>query len=173
VPVGGAAVDINADAYFRASAERMRQARLMYAHQKDGPNYALAMYLSGLAVECMLRAFRWAKEPTFEGRHDLLELFKASGLLQVHEERMVKKGASPEAAAEYALRLRAAMNTTVALWSNTFRFAPDDRVRARLKEMGHYHGVKGDVLKAKAKQLVEAAQFVVDRGVVLWNSKKR
>ncbi len=40
------------------------------------------MYCGGLAVECILRAFRWRKDPSFEGRHDLEELFEASGLLR-------------------------------------------------------------------------------------------
>ena len=44
--------------YFRAGTERMRQA--LTIHQ-SGEGYALAMYCGGLAVECILRAFRWNK----------------------------------------------------------------------------------------------------------------
>ncbi|MGH7192990.1 MAG: hypothetical protein ACREJM_05565 [Candidatus Saccharimonadales bacterium] len=56
--------------------ERMTQARRIY---RDQAAYALAMYCGGLAVESMLRAFRWAEDPSFEGRHDLSELLKQAG----------------------------------------------------------------------------------------------
>ena len=49
-------------------------------------SFALSMYTAGLAVECLLRAFRWKKDKSFEGRHDLEDLLKASGLLRIGEE---------------------------------------------------------------------------------------
>jgi hypothetical protein len=57
--------------YYRAAMERMRQAHRLF---KASDSYALAMYCGGLAVECILRAFRWDKDRSFEGRHDLQEL---------------------------------------------------------------------------------------------------
>jgi hypothetical protein len=48
-------MQFNAEHYFHASIERMRQARYLY---RAGDAYALSMYASGLAVECILRAFR-------------------------------------------------------------------------------------------------------------------
>src|SRR5437870_2158697 len=93
--------------YFRAGNERMRQARTIY---QAGGSYALAMYCGGLAVECLLRAFRWEKDQSFEGRHDLADLLKASALLRIHEESLRRKGISEDEVFEYVLRLRAAMN---------------------------------------------------------------
>jgi HEPN domain-containing protein len=78
-------MNFSSDEYFRAATERMRQARDIY-HDKLG--YALAMYCAGLAVECLLRAFRWRKDRSFEGRHDLEDLLKASELLQTSEDQM-------------------------------------------------------------------------------------
>jgi HEPN domain-containing protein len=75
-----------AEEYYRAAVERMRQARAIH---NSGANYALAMYVSGLAVECMLRAFRWRKDRSFEGRHDLEDLLKSSKLLTISDERVV------------------------------------------------------------------------------------
>jgi hypothetical protein len=49
-------MDFRAEDYYRAGLERMRQARTVY---HEGESFALAMYSGGLAVECMLRAFRW------------------------------------------------------------------------------------------------------------------
>jgi HEPN domain-containing protein len=48
-------MQFNAQEYYQVGLERMVQARRLYG---DEGNYALAMYCSGLAVECLLRAFR-------------------------------------------------------------------------------------------------------------------
>ena len=57
-------MQFRAEQYYRASLERMKQAHKIY---KDGEAFALAMYCGGLAVESLLRAFRWSKETGFEG----------------------------------------------------------------------------------------------------------
>ncbi len=54
---------VGTEAYYQAGVERMRQARELH---RAGGNYALAMYTGGLSVECMLRAFRWGKDSSFE-----------------------------------------------------------------------------------------------------------
>lgn len=61
--------------YYHAGLERLRQAESLYS---EGKAYALAMYCSGLAVECLLRAFLWKVDKRFDGRHDLNVLLKAS-----------------------------------------------------------------------------------------------
>src|SRR6266496_2439793 len=116
-----------ADEYFRAATERMRQARTMY---NDGKSYSLAMYCAGLSVECILRAFRWERDQSFDGRHDLENLLKASALLRMKEERMQSRGISDESISDYGRRIRAAMNDVVALWRNELRFASESSLRA-------------------------------------------
>jgi len=76
-------MQFRAEQYYRASLERMDQAWKIYQY---GMAYALAMYCGGLAVECLLRAFRWTQDPSFEGRHDLSELLRSSRLLRIDEE---------------------------------------------------------------------------------------
>jgi HEPN domain-containing protein len=105
-------MQFRAEEYFRAGTERMRQARLIHS---AGESYALAMYCAGLAVECILRAFRWEKDQSFEGRHDLDNLLRTSRLLDIHEELMRKRGVPETDIVEYSLRLRAAMNEVVTL----------------------------------------------------------
>lgn len=156
--------------YFRAGTERMRQARTL--HQAGG-SYALAMYCGGLAVECVLRAFRWKKDKSFEGRHDLQDLLKASALLRLNEEHMREKGISDEEILDYALDLRAAMNEVVALWHNNLRYASEASLRAFLHRIERLQGIKGDALKKNSLDLLQAAQTVVDRGVALWTSRKK
>lgn len=159
-----------ADEYFRASVERMRQARQI---QTSGESYALGMYCAGLAVECMLRAFRWSKDASFEGRHDLKDLLKASNLLRLDEEHMRRQKVPDDAIAEYSMRLRAAMNEVVALWHNNLRFASEAALRAHLRKIDRLHAIRGNPLKKNAADLLNAAQTVIDRGVALWTSKKK
>lgn len=156
--------------YFRAGAERMRRARMIHG---AGENYALAMYCGGLAVECILRAFRWRKDRSFEGRHDLEDLLKASALLRINEDYMRRRGVSEDEILDYVLSLRAAMNEVLALWHNNLRFASETSLRAFLHRIGRLQGIKGNPLKRSALDLLNAAQKVVDRGVALWTSRKK
>jgi hypothetical protein len=57
--LGGNRMQFRAEQYFQASLERMEQALRIY---RDGKSFALAMYCGGLAVECLLRAFRWTED---------------------------------------------------------------------------------------------------------------
>ena len=163
-------MDFDANDYYRAALERMRQARLLY---QSGDSFAMAMYVAGLAVECILRAFRWRKDATFDGRHDLLRLFKESGILRLDEELLESKGVDPIQLRTTVVAFRAAMNTVVLLWANDYRFASERQLRGRLINMGLHEGKKGDPLKANALSLLNAAQKIVDEGVVLWTSKKK
>jgi hypothetical protein len=131
------------------------------------------MYASGLAVECLLRAFRWHKDRSFEGRHDLEDLLKSSELLTINDERSRHKDSSEEEKRHSSMALRASMSEVVALWHNNLRFAPETTLRAFLRTKGRVHGVKGNPLKKNSADLLNAAQMVVDRRVVLWISKKK
>jgi hypothetical protein len=165
-------MDIRADHYYQASLERMRQARLAYADAQQR-SYALAIYLGGLAVECMLRAFRWRKDPVFEGRHFLPKLFADSGLLLLNEDRMQTRGVSIEMIARQSLEFKSAMNTVVAVWHNNLRYASETRVRAHLVQIGRRLSARGDMMKANALDVIQAAQKIVDRGTALWTLRKK
>ncbi len=156
--------------YFRASTERMQQARMIH---RAGGDSALAIYCGGLAVECLLRAFRWEKDRTFEGRHDLDDLLKASALLRINEEQMRRKGVSEDRIRESSKALRKAMNEVVTLWHNNLRFASEASLRAHLNRIGRLQGIRGDALKKNSSDLLEAAQTIISRGVALWTSKKK
>jgi HEPN domain-containing protein len=163
-------MQFTADQYYRVSLERMNQARRLY---QEGTAYSLTMYCGGLAVESLLRAFRWTKDTTFEGRHDLSDLLKASRLLRIDDEYMRRKGASEEAIHRSGVRLRGAMNEVIILWHNNLRFACEASLKAFLNKLGRLQGVRGDPLKKNALDLLDAAQTVMDRGVTLWTSKTK
>lgn len=163
-------MQFRAEQYYRASLERMTQARRIY---QDGDAFSLAMYCGGLAVESLLRAFRWTEDTSFEGRHDLSDLMKASGLLRIDDEHMRRKGSSEDAIRNSGVKLRSAMNEVISLWHNNLRFASEASLRAFLNNIGRLRGVKGDPLKKNAMDLLNAAQTVVNRGVTLWTSKTK
>ncbi len=151
--------------YYQASLERMQQARNIHL---SGNQYALAMYCAGLAVESMLRAFRWVEDSTFEGRHDLNDLLKASGLLKVDDEFMRRQGYDDENILTWSRRLRGAMNDVVILWHNNLRFASERSLKAHLNRLDRLQGIRGNPLKKNSQDLIDAATLIVDRGAVLW-----
>ena len=163
-------MQFKAEQYYQASLERMKQAHRIY---QDGAAFALTMYCAGLAVEALLRAFRWTEDPSFEGRHDLSDLLKGSGLLRIDDEYMRRKGASEDAIRTAGLKLRGAMNEVITLWHNNLRFASEASLRAFLNQIGRVRGIKGNPLKKNALDLLNAAQTVVNRGVTLWTSKRK
>jgi HEPN domain-containing protein len=151
--------------YYGAALERIKQAQYLY---REGSSYALAMYAAGVAVECMLRAFRARESAEFESRHDLLSLFVESGMLKVAQERLQAKEWSNEAIAGHVKTLRTAVNGVYVLWHNNYRYASEQRLLAHLKRIKLYRGVKGDLLKAKALQLLNAASLFIGKGVLQW-----
>ena len=163
-------MQFRAEDYYKAGLERMRQARIAY---QEGRSFALAMYCGGLAVECLLRAFRWKEDQTFEGRHDLTELLKASRLLRIDDDYLRQKNVSEEVIRDAGLKLRAAMNEVTILWHNNLRFASEARLRTFLHRIDRLRGVKGDAVKKNAFDLIDAAETVITRGMVLWKSKTR
>jgi hypothetical protein len=64
--------------------------------------------------------------------------------------------------------LWSSVNDVFILWRNNFRFASEARLVAHLKKMKLYQGAKGDLLKAKAYDLLKAAQAFIDKGVLQW-----
>lgn len=162
-------MDFSADHYGRAALERMSQAHHLY--REGAGNYALAMYAAGLAVECMLRAFILRRGKTeFESRHDVLLLAKESGMLNVDYDQLKAKGLTDKQIEEHESTLRGSINDVCTLWRNNYRFASEARLLAHLKKMKLYVGVKGDPLKANALRLLDAAQQVIDKGVLQWHS---
>jgi hypothetical protein len=126
------------------------------------------MYVAGLGVECMLRAYMVKRKREFESRHNLLLLFKESGILEVDEDRLKAKGLSVEQIEHHRKALWSSVNDVVILWQYNFRFASEARLLAYLKKLKLYKGTKGNLPKAKAYDLLKAAQRFIDKGVLQW-----
>src|SRR5262245_11595824 len=91
--------------YFQTATQRMRQAHLLF---QDGASYALAIYVGGVAVECMLRAFKGRRDRVFDERHDLLNLLRSSGMLTLDRYKLLKKGWTEDEINAHLRQLRAA-----------------------------------------------------------------
>jgi HEPN domain len=139
--------------YRLTALQRIGEARRL----KELERYALAMYVSGVAAECMLRAFLPA-DAWFDDRHDLVELFRAC---------------AGERLGEHAReRLSGPIQTIHLLWLNSFRFAHDQMVRARARRIGYGPRPKrgADLLKLHCIQLFNACTEVVTVGEQRWRS---
>jgi hypothetical protein len=156
--------------YYKASLERIRQAWQLY---REEASYALAMYVAGVSVECMLRAFKMRKDPSHDEKHDLRRLFRASGMLQVEPEVLISRGLSQDEANAYFREIQAALNEIHSLWANDYRYVSEDRLRAHLKYSKLDRGLRGDFLKANARKPLNSAQTFADKGVIQWISSRK
>jgi len=158
--------------YYNVSLERMRQAWNLY-DDPDHESYALAMYVAGVSVECMLRAFKIFKDPTFDEKHVLLRLFKASGMLEFDPEKLKDCGYSNMEVERYFRELQSAAMEVNRSWSNDLRFASEERLRVHLKTQQLDRKIKGDFLKKRTLGLLEGSRAIIDKGVLQWRLLKR
>jgi len=130
----------NAVQYREAAVSRIEVARRLHS---DG-SYSEAIYLAGVAVECLLRSFMLQVDPQFEGRHDLRDLYKKAQLAELIHEKDRKKAA-------------AWLGDVWARWKNNYRYASDDRLRSEFHSLGYDRGVRGDFLKENSRIVVDSA----------------
>ncbi|MEK7729960.1 MAG: hypothetical protein AAB354_16245 [candidate division KSB1 bacterium] len=140
------------EVYYKAAVERIQEA----LHLHTNGYYVVAMYLSGLAVECLLRAYRLLEDSTFDERHDLWLLWKSTLLANPHSEF-------------YDKRIDSAMSTVKLLWRNDYRFKSIDSMRKFFKETRRAHGIKGDALKYNSQRLFDAAAEIIRIGTQKWH----
>jgi hypothetical protein len=127
------------------------------------------MYTAGVAVECLLRAFKLLRTAEFDERHDLLALFAHSRIQELND-RLVEKQRSSRRAARSPQDISAWMSDVYNLWANDYRYASESRLRSELTSRRNIHGIKGDVLKAGACRLLNSAETLIERGALIWTS---
>ena len=144
-------MSFTAEIYLAAAQERAPEAKRLY----DLRRYVLAHYVAGVAVECLLRAYRFRRNPEFDSRHDLYNLYFASGLQAVLKP-------------EESYKAYAALVVTSFRWANDFRYRSEPDLRRHLKRIGADRGIKGDFVKENARRIVQAASALVTIGVTAW-----
>jgi hypothetical protein len=159
-------VEFSPEHYFQTASQRIRQAQRLY---EEGSSFALAIYVGGVAVECMLRAFKGRRDPVFDERHDLLRLFVASGMLRIDRDKLLARGWPHAKIDEHLQTLRVAANEIFRLWANNYRFVSEERLRSHLKQITGYKRIKGDYLKEQARRFLSSARTFIDKGAVQWH----
>lgn len=120
-------------------------------------DYLACHYLCGLAVECMLRAYRWKIDVSWDGRHVLPRLYKESRFDALVTERERSKMAE-------------SFSIVASRWSNNHRFASPAKLAKFLNEIGATHNVKGDKLKEHRSDIYDAAEYIVGLGKIKWKN---
>ncbi len=141
--------------YKIASMERINTARKLYA-QKE---YVLAIYIAGVAVECLLKAYLRRKTPHFKSKHDLPNLLKESGLMDFIRPTDHKE-------------LSACFGEVWSRWKNNYRYASSERLTSEYKRLKLYNKkVKGYLLKANSSTITNNALSIISKRVARWDSK--
>lgn len=99
--------------YYEAAHERLSQAELLFdvspegVKDRRGDRYVVVVYLAGVAVECMLRAYRLKESKQFDSRHQLAELFVESKLDARLEACLNNQGVEPRIVEDQLTKLKA------------------------------------------------------------------
>ena len=143
-----------ADSYLEAAQEQAEVARTLHQEQ----HFAAAHYWSGVAVECLLRAYRVRINPEFSSRHDL------AGLVQsAHFYDFVPP--------QYAEATAANLQAVCARWNNAYRYCSSRAVGEELGRRNLDANVALDQqLEHSSGVIVSAAINLVELGVRRWNS---
>jgi HEPN domain-containing protein len=138
-----------AEDYREAASERLREAALA----QSSAAYVSAHINSGLAIECMLRAYKLLSSPEFEARHDLSDL--AAELLR-------------QIPARRRLSVKAAIAEAASLWMNNHRYCSSRKLRSYFNTIKQY-GKERDMLRANGDRMIRLARIVVESGEAKWN----
>jgi HEPN domain-containing protein len=140
-----------AEKYYKASLERIEEARLLHAHGR----YVFSIYTSGLAAECMIRAFRILRDSSFDERHDLWRLWKNTSLAYITNKKFKEQ-------------MYAGIAEISNLWKNNYRFLPENDLRAFFKKRKLDRGIKGDFLKFHSNSIYQSSRTIIQLGGLQW-----
>jgi HEPN domain-containing protein len=142
--------------YFEAANERFQQASAAL----EKKNFGLALTLVGVAVECVLRAYRPQGAP-FNSRHDLMELAGEADFFPAKDQDLQEA-------------LTSALTELRLVWRNSHRYKSETKLQTFLKSLRRYpdnqtRGPKG-ALKVAAGNAIANAKLIIGYGVKRWDS---
>ena len=142
------------ETYRTAAREHLARAQ----DQFDNDSYYLTHYLSGLAVECHLRAWLRRKTRDFESRHDLEHLAKESGFY----------GVVPSGQSKYFSAVFATVNLR---WRSNHRYYSERQLLDYFSKIEAEFRVPGERWKNLARKLLNHAYEVINQGEAKWDKK--
>jgi len=140
------------DDYFRASKSRFLDLEYL---KNSGENSILALYCSGVVIECMLRVYilRYTRE--FDSKHDLEKLYTKSELgsfLTIEEKQ----------------KLSSYIKTANKIWSNDLRYCSEKRLKRIWKreflKMGYPPKDMNKYISNKKSDLFRIAEEILSIG---------
>ncbi len=143
-----------AESYRIAAIEQLARAQ----DQFDGGSYYLTHYLSGLAVECHLRAWLRRRTDQFDPRHDLELLARESGFYSE-----VSSGRVSEFSSVFTMANKR--------WRSNHRYYTERQLLDYLTSIKAEFGSRGDRWKNLARTLLNCAHKVIKEGEAKWNAK--
>lgn len=149
-------MNISSENYFKASQDRIKEARKLH----NSGNYVGSIYLSGVSVECMLRAYAAKNMAGFDSRHDLTMLLRAGGISEI-------------ISVSQRRNISAALGNIWSRWKNNYRYASEEPVRAELKKLKLDRGIKRDWLKFNSITVLDSALTVLNIGVKKWKTLRK
>jgi hypothetical protein len=143
-----------ADTYRDAAKEHLARAQELFSSEQ----HFLSHYLSGLAVECHLRAYLRRRTDEFDARHDLQELAKQSGFFDI-----VPSGRANDFSAKFStLNLR---------WRSNQRYYSEREFLDYMTTIKAEFHTKGDRWKNLSRAVLNLAYDVINQGEAKWDSR--
>ena len=139
------------DTYRSATKEHLERAQASF---NEG-SYFLAHYLSGLAVECHLRALIRVKTPNFDSRHDLEGLAKEArfyDIVPINE----------------SARFSAIFSTLNRRWRSNHRYFSERQFLDYMNEIQAEYNKGGNRWKNMAQTLLNHAYAIIKQGEAKW-----
>jgi HEPN domain-containing protein len=152
----------NEEVYLLAAQEHIFSLnRLM----DDPKQYVLAYYVSGLAVECLFRAYMTVVGAEHDAKHDLRKLAENARFVE----------SMPE---DQQDDVRAALGEVITRWRNNHRYRSESALRQFLKEEGLFklpggRSLRGDIVKHNVVTITESATLIVTVGAARWKVLKK
>ena len=144
-------MEFSVESYRSASLEHLASARVLHDEQR----YFLAHYLSGVAVECMLRAYLRRISPEFDARHDLYQLARQSRFFDI-----IPYSLHEDFGAKFAvINLR---------WRSNHRYATEAQLYAHLTSLKADFNKKGNRFEINSRTVLNLAYDIVSLGDKKW-----
>jgi hypothetical protein len=147
---------LTAEQYLEAAQERIEEAKRLH----EDRYYGYSHYTSGLAVECVFRAYAVRNGAPFEGRHDLIKWFELARF-----DNLVAQSRHEKVSAAYGV--------VTTQWNSAHRYYSVDYLGAYFRNARLDRGIKGDPLKELSRRILESAVELVTEGKLRWTSWKQ
>ncbi len=96
-------------------------------------------------------------DPAFDSRHDIDRLYELAKFADIVPASRVEE-------------VTASLDFIISVWSNDLRFLSEAALRKRWVKRKLYESVKGDFVRERTRQLVNAAGAIVNLGAARWKN---